>query len=133
MINDSGCNHILNVQFHATTQVSPWYVLLKGTGAVAADDTLAVHNNWSEITTYSGSRKEFVEGAGASKSISNSGNTASFAINGACTVAGAGLASVNTGTGGTLFNAVDFSSPRTLTDGDTLNITMTISSSDDGV
>lgn len=133
MIVNEGCNHILDVQFHETTQVTTWYVLLKGTGAVAAGDTLASHGSWSEVTDYTGTRKEFVEAAASSKSISNSGNAASFSINGNCSVYGAGLASVTSGSAGKLFNAVDFSSSRTLASGDTLNITMTISSADDGV
>lgn len=133
MVVNEGLNHILDVQFHGETPISPWYVLLKGTGTPAAGDTLASHASWSEITAYADDRKEFVEGAASSQSISNTGNAASFAINGAAEVYGAGLCGAATANTSKLFNAVDFASDRTLADGDTLNVTMTISAADDGV
>lgn len=132
LVVNEGLNHILDVQFHAETQVTTWYVGLKGTGTPAAGDTLAAHGTWAEITAYTGDRKEFVEGAASSQSISNTGNAASFAITGAATVAGAFLASVTSGSAGKLFCAADFSSPRSVDNGDTLNVTYTITAADDG-
>jgi len=129
MIVDEGLNHILNVQFHNETQVHPWYVLLKGAGAVLAADDLTSQANWTEFTDYSGDRQEYVEGLSSSESMANSA-AAVFPITGAGTVAGAGLASVNTGTGGVLFAAVDFGSSRTVANGDTINVTYTITSAD---
>jgi hypothetical protein len=114
LVVNEGLNHILDVQFHAETQVTTWYVGLKGTGTPAAGDTLASHGTWSEITAYTGDRKEFVEGAASSQQISNTGNAASFSITGAATVAGAFLASVSTGSAGKLFCAADFSSPPSI-------------------
>jgi len=48
------------------------------------------------------------------------------------TVAGAFLASINTGTSGKLFCAADFSTSRSVDNGDTLNVTYTLSAADDG-
>lgn len=133
LVVNEGLDHILGVQFNAVTQVTTWYVGLKGAGTPAVGDTLASHGTWTELTDYTGDRQEFVEGAASGQSISNSGNAAVFPITGAMTVAGAFLASVNTGSAGILFCAADFSSPRSVDNGDTLNVTYTIDAADDGV
>lgn len=132
LVTNEGLDHILDVQFHDITQVTTWYVGLKGSGAVAAGDTLASHSNWTEFTDYTGDRQAYVEGAASSQSITNSGDAAAFPITGSGTVAGAFLSSVATGTSGTLFSAVDFTSSRTVANGDTINVTYTISAADDG-
>lgn len=133
LVTNEGLNQMLNVQLHGTTQVSPWYVGLKGAGTVAAGDTLASHAGWSEITDYTGDRQEYVEAEASSQSITNSANKASFAITGTVTVAGAFLATVASGTAGILLCAVDFSSSKNLASGDTLDVTYTIPLADDGV
>lgn len=132
LVTTAGLNHILDTEFHAGTQVTTWYVGLKGAGTIAAADTLASHAGWSEFTNYTGNRQEFVEGAASGGSISNSVNAASFPITGSGTVAGAFLASAASGTVGTLFSAVDFAASRTVANGDTVNVTYTISADDDG-
>ena len=129
MIVNQGLNHILDTELHGSTQVTTWYIGLKGSGAAAAADTLASHTNWAEVTDYTGDRKEFVEGAASSQSISNSGNAASFSINGSCTIAGMFLCSAASGSSGTLFSVKDFSSSRSLASGDTLTVTYTVSAS----
>jgi hypothetical protein len=127
-------DHALDTIFHGTTPIDPWYVGIKGTGAVVAGDTLASHGNWSELFIYDTNlRQEYVENAASSQSIDNVGNVASFAISGSGTVDGALLAEDQYGTSGVLFCAADFASPRTVADGDTLNVTYTINTTDDGV
>jgi hypothetical protein len=133
LVVNEGLNNILDVYFHNTSQTATWYIGLKGTGAPAAGDTLASHGSWTEFTSYSGDRKEFVENAASSQSIDNSGNPGVFNINGSGTVAGAFLSSVSTGTAGVLFSAVDFSVSRSVDSGDTVNVTYTVSAADDGV
>lgn len=133
LVVNAGLNHILDVQFHATTQVSPWYVGLKLTGSAASVDTLATHTGWTEATGYTGNRKEYVEAAASGKSITNSANKASFSIGSTATIAGAFVASASAGTTGTLFCAANFTSPRAVESGDTLEVTYTISAADDGV
>jgi len=125
LIVTEGLNHILDVAFHGDTQATTWYVGLKGTGTPAAGDTLASHSSWSEITDYSGSRKEWTEGAASSGSMTNA-STVDFLITGSATVAGAFLGSAETGTSGTLYGVVDFASARSVLSGDTLQVTVTV-------
>ena len=125
LIVTEGLNHILDVAFHADTQITTWYIGLKGSGTPAAGDTLASHASWSEITDYSGDRKEWTEGAASSGSMTNS-STVDFLITGSATVAGAFLGSAETGTSGTLYGVVDFASARSVLSGDTLQVTVTV-------
>ena len=125
LITTVGLNHILDTQFHASTQVTTWYIGLKGAGTPAAADTMASHSSWSELAGYSGNRKEWTEGAASSGSMTN-GTSVDFAITGSATVAGAFLNTAATGTCGTLYGVVDFSSSRTVISGDTLQVTVTV-------
>jgi len=124
IIVTEGLNHILDTQFHAGTQVTTWYIGLKGSGTPAAGDTLASHGSWSEITDYSGDRKEWTEGAASSGSMTNA-SSVDFSITGSATVAGAFLASTTDNTG-VLYGVVDFSSSRSVLSGDTLQVTVTV-------
>ena len=125
IIVTAGLNHILDVQFHATTQVTAWYIGLKGAGTPVAADTMASHGSWAELTGYAGNRKEWTEGAASSGSMTN-GSSVDFTINATATVAGAFLNTAATGTSGTLYGAVDFSSSRAVISGDTLQVTVTV-------
>jgi len=127
---NEGLDKLLDIMFHADTQVNPFYVGLAGAGTKAITDTLASHAAWSEITTYTGDRKEFVEGAASSQSISNTGNLASFSINGDCIIAGAFLTSVATTDTGFMFCVSDFASQRQATNPDTITVEYTLSASD---
>jgi hypothetical protein len=134
LVVNVGLNHALDVIFHGDTPTNPWYVGLKGAGSPAAGDTLASHGAWSELFIYDTNlRQEYVENAASSQSIDNVGNVASFAISGSGTVAGALLAEDASGTSGVLFCAADFASARGVADGDTLNVTYTVTTADDGV
>jgi len=133
LVTNVGLDNVLDVYLHATAATATWYVGLKGAGAVVAGDTLASHSNWTEFTDYTGDRQAYVEGAASGQSIDNSGSPAAFPITDTGTVAGAFLASVATTTSGVLFAAVDFSASRSVTSGDTINVTYTISCADDGV
>jgi len=125
LITTAGLNHILDTQFHASTQVTTWSIGLKGAGTPAAGDTMASHATWSEISDYTGDRKEWTEGAAASGSMTNA-SSVDFAINGTATIAGAFLNTAATGTAGTLYGVVDFSSARAVISGDTLQVTVTV-------
>jgi len=97
-IVDEGLNHILDTQFHATTQVGTWYAGLvdnSGWTAFADADTLSSHAGWSENTDYTESnRVEWAEDAAASRSISNS-TTADFSINASGNLKGIFISSNN--------------------------------------
>ena len=125
IIVTAGLNHILDTQFHASTQVTTWYIGLKGAGTPIAADTMASHSSWTELTDYSGDRKEWTEGAASAGSMTN-GSSVDFSITGTATIAGAFLNTAATGTAGTLYGVVDFSSSRAVISGDTLQVTVTV-------
>lgn len=130
LITTEGFNHMLDAEFHGGSQVDPWYVGLKLTGSAAAGDTYASHAGWTEFAEYSGDRKEFVEGAAANASITNTGSVATFDITSSGQIYGAllcSIASKDSGSG-TLFSAGNISSFRTVDSGDQVNITLTIGS-----
>lgn len=122
---DEGINYIFGNDIEAASL----FVGLKDTGTPLAAWTLS--SGLTEITPYSGNRLAFTENAsGTDEGISNSGSPASFSINATDTVFGAFLATVNTGTAGTLIAAGDFSGgSQAVSDGDTLNVTYTITGS----
>jgi hypothetical protein len=121
-----GKNSVLDIYFDAATQITTWYLGLKGTGTVDAGDTLASHAGWSEITDYTGNRAAITFGEPSAGSLAAS-SAVSFAITGTATVAGAFVASVATGTSGVLFSAGNFTEGnRSVINGDTLNVTPTI-------
>jgi len=127
---EEGINHILDVQFHAESQETTWYIGLKETGSEADGDTLASHGGWAEFEDYSGFRQEFVEAAASSKSITNTASPATFNITGSGTIDGCMVASVLSGSAGILFSATDFGSPRTVANTDIINVTWTLTGAD---
>lgn len=132
---DQGLNHILDVYFHGTTPVSPWYVGLKGTNQVPASNWNAagIGTKFTEATIYSQeTRVEYNEAAASSKSTTNSANPAEFSINNSGTIYGAFLASVATksSTLGFLYCISDFGTPRPVVNADTLRIVYTVSAAD---
>ena len=137
LVVNQGLQSMVSVYLDGATQITTWYIgLITGPGSgttIAAGDTLASHVGWTEFTNYSGNRKTATFGTATTADpsvIDNTASPASFSISGAGgTVAGAFLASVNTGTSGTLFSASDFQSPgdRVVVSGDTLNVQYTFS------
>lgn len=124
-----GLDDLLDKYFKGSTYTAAFYVGLKGTGTAVAADTMASHASWSEITAYSeGTRQTLTLGTVSSQSVDNSASKASYSINGSATVAGAFVTTNNTkgGTTGTLYGAADFSSSRAVVNGDTLNVTVTL-------
>ena len=124
--------------FTGSSYTAAWYIGLYGAGASntpAASDTMSSHAGWTEVVAYSQATRPactFGVPTTADPSVAtNSASPASFSINGTTTVGGAFLTSNSTksGTTGTLFSAVDFSSPgdRSVVSGDTLTVTYTFS------
>jgi len=132
-MTNEGLNHALDVLCHGSTPVSPWYIgLINETGftGLSASDTLASHGGWTEDTNYAGDRKEWTEDAASSQSITNS-TSVSFEINAETTIKGCFLASVATGTAGTLLCTALFSGgDQAVANGDILKITFTLNASD---
>ena len=137
LVVNEGLKDMNDKYFSGSAYTAAWFVgLITGPASgttFAAADTLASHAGWTEYTDYAGSRKAAVFAAATLADpsvITNSASPASFAITGAGgVVAGAFLASVNSGTSGILFSESDFQAPgdRTVVSGDTLNITYTFS------
>lgn len=108
---------------------------LKGTGTAAAGDTQASHAGWLEVgganaPTYSGNRPTPSFSAASSSSKTTS-SAVSFSITGTGTVAGCfiniGGSATKDNTTGTLFSAGDFSSSKSVVNGDTIAVTYTAS------
>ena len=127
-----GKNHILDVEFHAATQVTTWYIGLidnSGYSALADGDTMSSHAGWNEFTTYDEStRQEWTEGAASSGSITNS-TPVTFTISGSGTIKGLFVVSNSTksGTTGTLWATGTFASTVPVVDNDVFKVTYTVS------
>ena len=122
-----GKDDLIDKYFKGSSYTAAWFLGLKGAGSIAAGDTLASHAGWSEVTPYSGNRPAITFGTTSSQS--NTASAVSISCNASATVAGAFIASVNTGTSGILYSASNFSASRTVADGDTLQVTPTVSMS----
>lgn len=125
LVPTAGKNDIIDKYFKASGYTAAWYMGLAGSGTKAAADTLASHGGWSESNPYSGNRPAITWGT--TSSGSNVASLITFSINATATVAGAFVASVNSGSSGILYSVADFSSPRSVASGDTMNITPSIS------
>ena len=137
LVVNVGLQDMNSKYFAGSSYTAAWYLgLITGPGSgttIAAADTLASHTGWTEYTDYTGNRKAVTFGAATLADpsvIDNSGAPNAFVITApGGTVAGAFLASVDTGTSGILFSASDFQSPgdRAVVAGDTLSVTYTFS------
>jgi hypothetical protein len=132
LVVNEGLKDMNDKYFSGSTYTATWYLgLITGPGAsttIDPGDTLASHAGWVEDTDYSGNRKAVTFGAATLADpsvISNSGSPSQFSITGTTTIAGAFLASVDTGSSGILFSASDFQAPgdRNVVSGDTLLVT----------
>lgn len=127
LVTTAGKTDIIDKYFKGSAYTAAWYLGLKGTGSAAAGDTLASHGGWAEVNPYTGNRPAIT--FGTTSSGSNTGTAVSYSINATATVAGAFIASANTGTSGVLYSAGDFGASRSVSSGDTLNVTPTVSAS----
>lgn len=129
-VTNAGLNHILETQFRAGSQVTTWYLgLINNAGGpvLANADTLASHSGWTEFTDYSGDRKAWTPDAASGGVMSNS-TSVDFTMTGSGTIAGLFLASVSSGTGGTLWSTALFTGDATaaVIATDVLKLTYTI-------
>ena len=106
---------------------------LKGTGTAVVADTQASHASWNEVggtnaPAYTGNRPtpSFSSASAGSKTTSSA---VSFSMTSTGTVAGCfiniGGSSTKDSTTGTLFSAGDFSSSKSVVNGDTIAVTYT--------
>ena len=128
LVTTEGGNDILTKYFKGSAYTAAWHCLLKGAGTSAVGDTLASHAGWTEITAYSGNRPALTFGTASARSLAATAVTYTFT--GSATVAGAGVASVATGTSGIIYNSANFTGgDKTMASGETLDVTVTFSNS----
>lgn len=136
IVVNAGLDYLLDAGLSGATPSTTWYVGIKNTGSPAAGDTMASHASWAENQNYTEvNRPQWQEAGVSGQSITNSANKASFSIDtDSQTIAGAFIVDNNTkgGTSGTLLAVADFSSSKSADNGDTLEVTYTISAADDG-
>lgn len=125
LVTTVGKTDLIDKYFKGSGYTAAWYLGLKGTGTAVVGDTLSSHAGWAEVNPYTGNRPSIV--FGTTSGGSNTATAVSYAITSSATVAGAFIASANTGTSGTLYSAGDFSGSRSVINGDTLNVTCTVS------
>lgn len=133
-----GRQSLLNSYF-ANTGGGAIVMGLKGTGTAAYTDTQSNHPTWDEVgaanaPTYSGTRKTptFSSATSANPSVLTTSSAVVFSMTSSGTVAGAfinvGGSSTIDNTTGVLFSAGDFTAgSKTVTNGDTINVTYTLS------
>lgn len=139
MVTNQGLDALLNIMFHAATQITTWYcALVESDTAPAAGMTYATPT-YTECTAYDElTRPEYKEAASSSQSITNAANVAVFTISGTKTLYGAALVGGgsapstkgNTAGGGTLFCYSKFTASRNAVDDDVLNLTYKLSVAD---
>lgn len=132
LVTTAGKNDLLDKYLAGSAYTAAWYLgLIDSTGytAVAAGDTSASHTGWAEAVPYSNATRPAPSWGSASAGSKASTATA-FTINATATVKGTFLISNSTKSGstGVLYSAGLFSGgDRSVTSGDTLNVTYTAS------
>ena len=128
LVTTVGRTDIIDKYFKGATYTAAWFLGLKATGTPAAGDTMASHASWAEVTAYANATLPAIT-FGTTAAGSNTATVVGFAINGTATVAGAFVTTNNVkgATTGVLYSVGDFSTPRAVLSGDTLNVTLTVS------
>ena len=141
-----GLGYALGVALISTTQITAWYLLLKDNTNDPLDGTETyAAKSFTEIDDYDETIREAWTGGSitgtTTKSVSNSGAPAEFTIDATVTVYGSGLVGGGSGAptkldsagGGTMLCAANFTVEKALVDNDTLQVTYTNTTTDDGV
>jgi len=141
IITDEGLNADLNIMLHAATQITTWYcVIFESDTTPNGAETYAVPV-YTETTAYDeATRPEYEEAESTAQSTTNSANKAVFTASATKTFYGAALVGGGTGAstkgntagGGTLLCAGKFATAQPVIDGNVVNLTYTITSSDAG-
>ena len=131
LVTTVGGNSLLTEFFKGSSYTAAWYMGLiddAGFTTVALTDTSASHAGWTEAVDYSsGTRPAITFGTAAAKSLA--ATAVSFAITGTTADINGAFAITNStkgGSTGVLYSAGSFASPRAVANGDTLNVTLTV-------
>lgn len=135
IVVNEGLNSLLNVYFHADTQITDWYVaIFEGNYTPVATDTAAnIASASTESTAYDeATRVAYDEAAASGQSITNAASKAAFTMNATKTIYGAFLVSAPAkgAITGTLFAASKFSAARPVVALDQLLISYVLSCAD---
>lgn len=136
LVTTAGKNDLLDKYFAGSSYTAAWYMGLVDNAsfsAFAAGDTMSSHAGWIENTAYSAGTRPAMSFSAASGGSKATSSACSFAISGASggtdDIKGAFVVTNSTkgGTTGVLYSAGAFSAVRTVNDGDTLNVSATLS------
>ena len=136
LVTNEGFDYLLDASLHGSTAISDWYFAPWTTNtAVAVTQTYASPGN-TEVTTAidESTRQAWGEGASSGQSVTNA-TAATITANTDVTVYGCGIVGGgsaattkgDTAGGGTLLATALFSSSKVLANGETLDLTYTIS------
>lgn len=132
LVTTQGKNDLLTKYFKGSAYTAAWYVALYNAGTPVVGDTYSSHAGYTEDTNYSNAnRPTLTLGTAASGSIDNTASVAAFSMNATTTILGAAVVSANTkgdtaASGAVLYSAGAFASSRSVINGDTLNVTITL-------
>ena len=135
LVVNAGLNDVLDKYFKGSAYTAAHYIgLTDGTPTPNANDTLASHAGWTEVTAYDeATRGAPTWGSVSGQSLDNSGSPETFTISSNdTTIGGAFLATDSTkgGSSGTLYGVGAFTAgDKTLDDDDTLSVTLTLTAS----
>lgn len=137
---NAGLDDILDKYFKGSAYTASFFVGLftfaASPGVIAAGDTMSSHAGWTETAgspeVYDeATRPALTLGTVSSQSVDNSASKASYTILQTDTIDGAFVTTDSTkgGTSGTLYGVGAFTGgPKTVGNGDTLNVTVTLTS-----
>jgi hypothetical protein len=134
LVVNEGLNHILNVTFNNTTQITQWYLsLFKGNYTpISTNTAVSFTGTATEIAggdmTSPATRDTYDDATSTAQSITNSASKASFVFNATLTVYGAFLQSTSAygNATGVLLCAAKFGSSRAVVATDQLDVTYTL-------
>lgn len=135
LVVNQGLADMNNKYFTGTTYTATWYIGLINNSpspTLAAGDTASSHAGWAEFTGYSQANRptlSFGSSTSADPSVISTASAAAFSITSTATIYGAFVISNNTksGTSGTLFSEGAFAATRSVVNGDTLNVSYSLS------
>lgn len=138
LVVNQGLKDMNDKYFTGSGYTAAWYIGLinnSPTPTLAAGDTAAQiggSNGWTEFTGYSQSNRptlSFSASTSADPSVISTASAAAFSITSTATIYGAFVVSSNTkgGTSGVLFSEGAFAATRSVVNGDTLNVSYSLS------
>lgn len=122
-----GKNDMETQYLKGSAYTAAFFMGLKNTGTALAADTMSSHSSWTENVTFSNVTRPAITWGTASAGVIAT-SAVSFNINGSTTIFGCFITTNSTlsGTTGTLFSAADAGASRAMINGDTLNVTYTL-------